>query len=274
MKIEQQETAGEIIRSWRKIRAVSQFDLALECDTSSRHLSCIETGRAHPSRSLLLKLCNYLEIPLRVQNRVLIAADYSPRFEETGLSEPEFAEVSMLLKRIITAHEPYPAMIIEPNFTIYKSNNAFQRFVTYFIKDPELFAQDKVNLLDILFHPQGLRDAISDLQSVYKLMMARAQRMLRFSDKGGQLSAAMQRVSTYKVNTVFDAKQFASYVDMPQLMMPLSCCKGDVEVKLITTNATLGHSQNITLQELNIESAYPADIASEQFFKRLAITQG
>jgi transcriptional regulator with XRE-family HTH domain len=100
------DSYGDLLKYWRKRSGVSQIDLALECDTSSRHLSCVETERAHPSRHLLLRLCTTLDIPLRARNSILISAGYAPLYEKTGLSEPEMAEARQVLAHILRTNEP------------------------------------------------------------------------------------------------------------------------------------------------------------------------
>jgi transcriptional regulator with XRE-family HTH domain len=115
---------GELLRTWRRRRSLSQLELALEADVSSRHVSFLETGRARPSREMVLRLAERLDIPLRERNRLLLAAGYAPLYAERSLEEPEMTPVHQALDRFLRAHEPYPAIVIDRHHNLVSSNHA------------------------------------------------------------------------------------------------------------------------------------------------------
>lgn len=264
------QDTGDVLRYWRKVRKVSQLELALDCDTSTRHLSCIETGRAHPSRQLLLRLSHQLEIPLRIRNSLLIDKGYSPLYEETGLSAPEMQQAQLVLEKILSASSPFPAIVLAPNFDIQLMNEPFIKFCRTFIKEPDALIPQQANLLTLLFHPDGLRDNIVELPKIYQIMSSRAQRMLRAGDRGGKLAAVLEEINRYRPLAQEPVAQENNPAGFPQLIMPIHFNNGVHNVRLYTTCATLGSPLNITLQELHIESCYPTDQPSERFFVELA----
>ena len=136
-----------MLKYWRKRAGINQLELALECDTSSRHLSCVETERAHPSRHLLLRLCATLNIPLRVRNSILISAGYAPFYSETGLSDPEMEEARTLLQTILRANEPYPTMLLDRNMDIVLYNQSLEKMFKFFLLDKALLQEEPTNLL-------------------------------------------------------------------------------------------------------------------------------
>jgi transcriptional regulator with XRE-family HTH domain len=104
--------AGELLREWRQSRRLSQLDLAIQADISARHLSFVETGRANPTSQMILRLTEQLDVPLRDRNKVLLAGGYAPAYPERGLAEPELTAVRSALARVLAAHEPYPAVLV------------------------------------------------------------------------------------------------------------------------------------------------------------------
>src|SRR5215207_3451526 len=104
---------GELLRGWRRRRRLSQLDLALDAGVSARHVSFVETGRARPSREMVLHLAEHLAVPLRERNPLLIAAGYAPTYQATDFDAPEMESVREALERLLQAHEPYPAILVD-----------------------------------------------------------------------------------------------------------------------------------------------------------------
>src|SRR5579884_3609275 len=144
---------GEMIRSWRRRRSLSQLELALEADVSSRHVSFLETGRARPSREMVLRLAEHLDIPLRERNRLLLAAGYAPLYSERSLQAPEMAPVHQALDRFLRAHEPYPAVVIDRHHNLVSANDALGSLTDGVA--PELLASP-ANALRVALHPDGM----------------------------------------------------------------------------------------------------------------------
>src|ERR1700758_1212507 len=151
---------GELLRSWRRRRSLSQLALALEADVSSRHVSFLETGRARPSREMVLRLAEHLEIPLRERNRLLLAAGYAPLYAERSLSEPEMAPIHQALDRFLRAHEPYPAIVIDRHHNLVSANDALGALLEGVA--PGLL-EPPANALRVALHPQGIAPRVVNL---------------------------------------------------------------------------------------------------------------
>ena len=157
----QSDSFGTLLKQWRNQRGFSQLDLAVTSQVSQRHISFLESGRAKPSRDMVLQLAAVLEIPLRQQNLMLTVAGFAPIHTQTDLSAPEMTSVRKALDFMLQKQEPYPAFVIDRYWNLVLTNDAATRLLTTFIDSAQLqthFHQDgKVNLMRVLFHPQGLR---------------------------------------------------------------------------------------------------------------------
>jgi transcriptional regulator with XRE-family HTH domain len=261
----QADSYGSLLKHWRKRAGINQMDLALECDTSSRHLSCVETERAHPSRHLLLRLCATLNIPLRVRNSILISAGYAPFYSETGLSDPEMDQARTLLQTILQVNEPYPTMLLDRNMDIVLHNQSLEKIFNFFLQDKSFLQEEQTNLLRLCLHPRALAPAISNLDYVYPVMVERARRSLLTGAPDQRLRDILREVSQYAPeDKVIEENHMA------QLIMPLSLQRDGRQLTVATTSATLGSSLNVTLQELYIETAYPIDSLSKETLLALA----
>jgi transcriptional regulator with XRE-family HTH domain len=260
------DSYGDLLKYWRKRSGVSQIDLALECDTSSRHLSCVETERAHPSRHLLLRLCTTLDIPLRARNSILISAGYAPLYEKTGLSEPEMAEARKVLANILRTNEPNPTMLLDSNMDMVMYNNGLKKLLTFFLQDPQmLLAEEKPNLLKLVLHPDGLARYITNFDSVFRVMIERGRRSLLTGAPDQRLREVLRELIQYSPED-----KVPEETHVAQLIMPLVLERDGRRVSIATTSATLGSNLNVTLQELFIETAYPVDEASEKTLQIIA----
>ncbi|MGI8903292.1 MAG: helix-turn-helix domain-containing protein [Solirubrobacteraceae bacterium] len=148
---------GDLLRSWRHRRSLSQLELSLDAAISSRHLSFVETGRARPSREMLLYLAEHLEVPLRERNGLLLAAGYAPVYRERSLQTPEMASVRQALDRFLRAHEPFPAIVIDRRHELLAANDALHVLTDGVA--PELL-QAPANALRVALHPDGMARAI------------------------------------------------------------------------------------------------------------------
>src|SRR5438874_3787207 len=152
---------GELLRAWRRRRSLSQLELALEADVSSRHVSFLETGRARPSRDMVLRLAEHLEIQLRERNGLLLAAGYAPLYAERSLDEPEMAAVGQALERFLRAHEPYPAIVIDRHHNLVSANDALGVIIEGVA--PELL-EPPANALRVALHPDGMAPRVLNLE--------------------------------------------------------------------------------------------------------------
>ena len=164
---------GELLRAWRRRRSLSQLELALEADVSSRHVSFLETGRARPSREMVLRLAEHLDIPLRERNRLLLAAGYAPRYAERSLDEPEMAPVHQALDRFLRAHEPYPAIVIDRHHNLVSANDAFGAILEGVALE---LLEPPANALRVALHPRGMAARVSNLDEWSAHLLHRLRR--------------------------------------------------------------------------------------------------
>ena len=249
---------GEMIRTWRRRRSLSQLELALEADVSSRHVSFLETGRSRPSREMVLRLAEHLDIPLRERNRLLLAAGYAPLYAERSLDEPEMASVHQALDRFLRAHEPYPALILDRHYNLLSANDALGTIIEGVA--PELL-EPPANALRVALHPDGM-----------------APRILNLSEWSGHLMQRLRRHATMRADPDLDRlhAELATYpgvcLDVPQgqgsgsdIFLPLRIRHGDRELSFFSTVSTFGTAIDITLDELVIEAFYPANASTAAY---------
>jgi len=256
---------GDMMKRWRTSRRLSQLDLALNAQVSARHLSFIETGRAKPSRQMVIQLAEALDVPLRDRNALLQAAGFAPIYRETALDAPEMAHMKSVLQFILERHEPYGAVVLDRHWNILMSNQAMGRFAP-FIEDPAS-GGNPTNVMRLTFHPRGFRPYIVNWPEVAAPLLQRLQREAAASWADTGSSDLLREMLSYP-----GVQQDWANADVERssLLLPVHLKKGDVEVKLFTSIATLGTAQDITLHELRIETFFPADKASETLIRKLA----
>jgi transcriptional regulator with XRE-family HTH domain len=254
--------AGELLREWRNRRRMSQLDLALEANVSARHLSFVETGRAQPSREMVLTLAEHLEIPLREQNALLLAAGYAPVFSETPLDTDEMRPVRHALKAILTGHEPYPAIIVDRQWEMVASNEPAQAILRDGVSE-ELLAPP-ANALRITLHPEGLAPHILNFGEWSAHLITRLRRQALLSQDPALAELERELLG-------YPAVEPSSGIVEPaeMLFVPLRFRRpsdGTV-LSMFSTLATFGTALDITLEELSIESFFPADEATEAYLR-------
>src|SRR5215510_4149683 len=185
--------AGALLREWRQRRNLSQLELATRSAVSVRHLSFIETGRARPSREMVLHLAERLDVPLRERNHLLLAAGFAPVFGERSLEESEMVQVREALERFLASHEPYPAVVVDGRWNIVAAN----RGVAYVTRGvaPELLAPP-ANALRIALHPDGMAPRISNLAEWSGYLLARLRRAIEATRDPG-LESLYQELVAY-----------------------------------------------------------------------------
>jgi transcriptional regulator with XRE-family HTH domain len=240
---------------------LSQLDLALRSGLSARHLSFIETGRTRPSRQALLTIGDALDMPLRERNHLLETGGYAWVYRQTPLDADEMRHVRSLLRFILDRHEPYGAVVIDRHWDVIMSNDAASRSLHAF-SDPTLWAIEPVNLLRLVFHPLGIRRFIVNWPDVARALTARAHRELGGDgedEPGARLLAELDR---YLDRAERPSTPPATSV-MSDLVLPVHLRKDDVDIRTFSTIMTLGTPRDITLQELRVETFFPADEASD-----------
>ena len=260
---------GPLLREWRAVRGLSQLELAMRAGFSSRHVSFIETGRAQPSRQALLVLAETLDVPLRDRNRLLEAGGYAHVYRHTPLGAEEMRHVRSVLQFILDRHEPYGAVVLDRYSNLVMANTAIVRLLAALL-DPSL-RTDAPNLLRIVFHPLGLRPAIVNWDEVAEHLLSRAERELgRFSDD----RVGVELLLELRGYAGAARHQRSAPIGPADLLLPVHIKKGDVDVRLFSTIMTLGTPQDVTLQELRVETFFPADGESEARLRGLAAAAG
>jgi transcriptional regulator with XRE-family HTH domain len=246
-------SAGVLLREWRQRRNLSQLELALRSAISARHLSFIETGRAQPSREMVLHLAERLDIPLRERNRLLLAAGFAPVFGERSLDESEMAPIREALDRFLAAHEPYPAVVVDRHWNVVATNRGVA-YVNHNVA-PELRAPP-ANALRIALHPEGLAPQISNLADWSGFLLARLRREIEGTGDP-ELEALYEELSAYPGVA---AEEDRAEVPSPnEIMLKHELRLDDKDLALFCTFSTFGTARDLTLAELSIVAFYPAD---------------
>jgi transcriptional regulator with XRE-family HTH domain len=246
---------GELLRAWRQRRSLSQLELALNADVSSRHVSFLETGRAQPSREMVLHLAEHLEVPLRDRNGLLLAAGYAPQYAERQLETPEMAPVREALDRFLRAHEPYPAVIVDRRYNLVSGNDALSLLTDGVA--PELL-KPPANALRVTLHPRGMAPRILNLGEWSGHLL---QRLARQASVTGdpELERLHEELSDYPG---LSAAPPHDEISAAEIVLPLRLREGDHELAFFGTISTFGTAVDITVAELSIEAFYPANAAT------------
>ena len=252
------------LRWWRGHRGFSQLELAGRAEISQRHLSFLELGRSAPSRAMVLRLAVALDVPLRQQNALLLAAGFAPLWRETALAAPELAQVRSGLEYILRQQEPFPAVVVDRCWNLIQANAGAVRLVEFLLGPlpPEV----PINLADALVGPDLLRPFLVNWDDVVRYFI-RSVEADAAADGSAETTALLQRLLAYAgVGAV--VKQTSLEPSGP--VLPLHFRKGEISLALFTTIATLGTPQDITLQELRIECFFAMDEATAEIFRSWA----
>ena len=258
----QDQQFGDLLRDWRQRRRLSQLDLAAEAELSTRHLSFVETGRAKPSRDLVLKLADALELPLRSRNAMLVAAGYAPSFPERPLEDSAQAEARQLVQRILDAHMPFPALAVDRHWHLVMHNPSVGALMTG--AAPHLL-QPPVNVLRLSLHPEGLAPRIANLSEWKRHILERLRHQLHQSGDP-VLEQLIEELRAYPAP--------ASKVPMAGgnalIAVPLVLDSPVGQLSFISTTTMFGTPVEVTLSELAIETFFPADAETADKLRQLA----
>jgi transcriptional regulator with XRE-family HTH domain len=245
---------GELLRSWRRRRNLSQLELALDADVSARHVSFLETGRARPSREMVIRLAERLEIPLRERNTLMLAAGYAPVYAERPLDAPEMAPVRQALDRFLRAHEPYPAVVVDRHHSLVAANDALNLLLEGVA--PELL-KPPANGMRIALHPEGMAPRTLNLAEWSAHLLQRLRREAHITGDP-QLFSLYEELTTYPGVQITPAH---TEIQSGDIVLPLRMrdLESANELSFFTTLSTFGTAADITLAELAIEAFYPAN---------------
>ncbi len=259
--------AGQLLREWRIRRRMSQLDLASTAGISPRHLSFLETGRSRPSRAMVMRLAENLDVPLRERNPLLIAAGYAPTYQATDFGAPEMQPVRDAVERILSAHEPYPAILVDRGWELVGANRAATVLVEGVA--PELLAPS-CNVLRASLHPKGLAPRIANIAQWSAHIIDNLRRQIAVTGDDGLRELEHELVG-YAADMGVTVPPSG---DVPRaIAMPMRLRSDGGELALMTMMATFGTALDITLAELSLETFLPADPATASaLFARMKST--
>ncbi|GAA3562514.1 helix-turn-helix transcriptional regulator [Amycolatopsis ultiminotia] len=252
---------GELVREWRDRRRISQLALAISADISTRHLSFVETGRSRPSREMVLRLGEHLDLPLRERNRLLLAAGYAPAYGESELAAPEMALVRDAVRRLLAGHDPYPAAVVDRSWNLVDANRSLA-LLTEGVS-PDLLT-GPVNVLRVTLHPDGMAPYVLNLGEWRAHLLGRLRRQVE-QTADPVLSDLLTELRGYP------CAQPVPEVEIPgpgDIFVPLRYRHRGTELSFFSTVATFGTPLDVTVAELVIESFYPADPATAEHLRQ------
>lgn len=249
------DKVGDLLRVWRARRRLSQLDLAGEAEVSTRHLSFVESGRAAPSRGLLLRLAEPLAMPLREQNRLLLAAGYAPVHGERAIDAPDMAAARTAVEAVLTAHAPFPALAVDRHWNLVLANDAAMALMAN-IAPP--LRTPPTNVLRASLHPDGLAPAIINLAEWrHHLLVRLREEADRFADP--VLSALHKELRGYPCPASRHAPRSSGRIAVP---LTIRDSASDGRLSFLSTTTVFGTATDVTLAELTLECFYPADDAT------------
>ncbi len=250
---------GALLREWRERRRLSQLALALDADVSARHVSFLETGRSRPSREMLLRLMERLEVPLRERNALLLAAGFAPAFPERPLDDPALAEARAAIARVLAGHEPYPALAVDRHWTLVMANRAVAPLLEGVA--PELL-QPPVNVLRLSLHPGGLAPRIANLAEWRAHLLQRLRHQVERSGDP-RLTDVLEELQTLSAEAAHDAPEERE-ITLGGVAVPLRLRGEGGTLTLLSTTMIFGTPVDVTLSELAVEAFFPADAATAE----------
>lgn len=259
------DAAGALLRAWRTRRRMSQLELGLSANVSTRHLSFVETGRSRPSAELLMALAEVLQLPLRERNALLLAAGHAPRYPHTPLEAPAMRAMQEAIARLLAAHEPNPGIALDRHWNVVQANAAARRLLATL---PPALAQPPINLFRIGLHPQGLAAHTTNFSDwgrhLLQTLVALADQTL---DEAPQtLLAELRRHPTVQALE----RKPADTASPHALLVPCELDLHGQRLSLFSTHVSFAAARDVTLAELTVELFYPTDAASAALLQSLA----
>ncbi|HKU17448.1 MAG TPA: helix-turn-helix transcriptional regulator [Steroidobacteraceae bacterium] len=259
---------GTLLREWRTARRLSQLDLALDANVSPRHLSCVETGKSQPSRDMIARLADALEMPLRERNAILVAGGFAPQYRETELTTPEMAPVRRAIEFILQHQEPYPAIVTNRYWDILRVNDAAMRIFTLLRPG----GPRHLNVLRQIFDPEDMRSVIRNWEEVAMDIIRSLHNQIAISPSDAKARALLDEVLAYP--DVPDRLRTREPGLAPAPLMNTVLGKDGLELSFFSTLTTFGTPHDVTLDELRIECMFPANEATAEFCRRVVQESG
>jgi transcriptional regulator with XRE-family HTH domain len=256
---------GAMLRSWRMRRRLSQLDLAVRAGVSSRHVSFVESGRARPSRAMVLTLAEHLAVPLRERNHLLLAAGFAPAYPHSPLRSPEMRPVREAVRKILAGHEPYPALAVDRLYNSVDHNEAAHALLTWGVA-PWLL-EPPVNTLRVSLHPEGFAARVVNLGEWRAHLLARLRRHVEATGDA-ELAALLDELRA------LPCEQEEPEVEVPgagDVVVPLRLRFDGRELCFFTTLSVIGSPVDVTASEIIVESFFPADAATGAYLRSVPL---
>jgi transcriptional regulator with XRE-family HTH domain len=248
---------GALLQHWRRERRMSQLVLSHEAGVTQRHVSFVESGRANPSREMVLTLARALDVPLRERNQMLLAAGYAPHYRETGLDDESMARVRAALERVLSHHEPFPAVVMDRHWDVVEANAAAAAMFAFLLGAPP---PEPANVVRLMF--TALRPHVANWEQTGEALVQRVHREAVGGVPDPRTTALLDEVlSLPGVPAGWRTPDFAT---TPLPLIPVRFAKDGVEVAYFSLVTTVGTPQDVTLQEIRLESFFPADDRSAE----------
>ncbi|MEL7023567.1 MAG: helix-turn-helix domain-containing protein [Pseudomonadota bacterium] len=256
----------QVCRDWRQRRKLSQLELSLRADISQRHVSWLERGKSQPSRSMVLRLSEAMDIPLRARNLMLQSAGFTPVYKESALDDDDMAPVLRAVTQMLKHHEPFPSIVVDRLWNVVRQNDAASRLFAAVgdlqAMSENLGASDKVNLALLTLHENGLKRFITNFDQAASAFL---QRLRAEAESSGD----EERLAQYsKLLELVDASLESPAVSPLLPVLPLDLDIHGIRLSLFSVISTLGTPQDVTTDEIRVESFYPNDEDTERFFRQ------
>ncbi|MFJ3961641.1 helix-turn-helix domain-containing protein [Streptomyces sp. NPDC090036] len=256
-------SVGTLLRAWRERRGISQLELAGRAESSSRHISFIETGRSRPSEEMVLRLAGHLDVPMRERNSLLLAAGYAPRYAHTALDDPSMETLREGIAQLLTGYEPCPALVVDAVYNVVAANQGIAMLLEGL---PDHLLTPPLNAMRITLHPQGLAPRIRNLREWRGHLLAQMERQIALA-RSEPLRALYEEVSAYPVTG--RPGESAPDEPVPYIALPLVIEHDGHVLSFVSSIATFNTPMDVTVAELAIETMLPADPATVKYLRSL-----
>ncbi|MFJ6792849.1 helix-turn-helix domain-containing protein [Streptomyces sp. NPDC091268] len=256
-------SVGALLRTWRERRGISQLELAGRADSSSRHISFVETGRSRPSEEMVLRLADRLDVPMRERNALLLAAGYAPRYAHTPMDAPELEVLRDGLERLLTGYEPYPALVVDGTYTVVAANRGVAMLLDGL---PEHLLAPPLNAMRLTLHPRGLAPRIHNLAEWRGHLLEQMERQIALA-RSEPLRALYEEVSAYPPPPAPDPPRapVEPAAAVPCIALPLRIEHEGHLLSFVSSISTFNTPMDVTVAELAVETLLPADPATAKY---------
>lgn len=271
----QEQTFGDLLKFWRQDRRFSQLELALETRVSQRHLSFLESGRAHPSRAMVLHLARALNIPMRERNNLLLVAGYAPMYPARSLSDAQMAGIRLALEITLRHHEPFPALVVDRQWNVILNNQAVDRLISLIGQPASVWntvdPTGRRNLMRLMLHPEGLQPLWADWPATAKALLSRLEAEARANPRHVELRGLIEELrSLTGISTTSAAEGEVGFMEVPTMTVKMQ--NDQVTLQFFSMISTFGAALDVTADELRLELLFPSDNETAEFLTSVSST--